>query len=307
MGLRAHAHRWGYPVQTSPQNSHSVTVIGLGPMGRAMAAAYLDRGYAVTVWNRTASRAEELVNKGAVLAAGPEEAIAANEVVVLSLTDYDAVHGIVDAVDPAVFKGRVIVNLSSDTPERAREGAAWLAERGAVQLTGGVLVPPSGVGDPESATFYSGPLKTFEAHRETLSVITGKTDHRGEDPGLAALYYQLNMVMFWTALSGYWQALAVAGAHGISAAELLPYAHGALDLGRFLDFYAPRVDAGNHAGDVDRLTMGLASTEHVLHTVTDAGVDGTLPAAVVELFRRGVEAGRGGDSSSSLVEVLRKP
>lgn len=46
----------------SAQNE--VTVIGLGPMGRAMAAALLDRGYAVTVWNRTASRADDLVARG---------------------------------------------------------------------------------------------------------------------------------------------------------------------------------------------------------------------------------------------------
>ncbi|MFF8836473.1 NAD(P)-dependent oxidoreductase [Streptomyces sp. NPDC015130] len=288
------------------QHDRSVTVIGLGPMGRAMAGAYLDQGYAVTLWNRTPSRAAELVRRGAVLAASPAEAVAANEVVVLSLTDYDAFYGVLGAVDPAVLAGKVLVNLSSDTPDRAREAAAWAAERGAVQLTGGILVPPSGVGDPDSSAFYSGPREVFEAHRGTLAVLTGGTDHRGEDPGLAALFYQLNMVMFWTALSGYWQAIALAGAHGISATELQPYARNALDLDRFIDFYAPRVDAGHHGGDVDRLAMGLASTEHVLHTVVDAGVDAALPAAVVDLFRRGVEAGRGDDSASSLVELLKK-
>ncbi|GEB58281.1 NAD(P)-dependent oxidoreductase [Streptomyces gardneri] len=283
----------------------AVTVIGLGPMGRAMAGAYLDQGYEVTLWNRTPSRAAELVRRGAFLAASPSEAVAANELVVLSLTDYDAFYGVLGAVDPAVLAGKVLVNLSSDTPLRAREAAAWVAERGAVQLTGGILTPPSGVGDPASSAFYSGPREVFEAHRGTLSVLTG-TDYRGEDPGLAALFYQLNMVMFWTALSGYWQAIALADAHGITAGELQPYARSALDLDRFVDFYAPRVDAGHHGGDVDRLAMGLASAEHVLHTVTDAGVDGALPAAIVDLFRRGAEAGYGDGSSSSLVELLKK-
>jgi 3-hydroxyisobutyrate dehydrogenase-like beta-hydroxyacid dehydrogenase len=284
---------------------NSVTVIGLGPMGHAMAGAYLDQGYRVTLWNRTASRADDLVRRGAVLAASPAEAVAANELVIVSLTDYAALYAVLDGVDPAVLAGRVLVNLSSDTPRRAQEAAAWAQERGAVQLTGGVLVPPSGIGDRGSSAFYSGPREVFEAHRPTLEVLTG-TDYRGEDPGLAALFYQLNMVMFWTALSGYWQALALADAHGFKAADLLPYAVNALDLQQFVEFYAPRVDAGDHSGDVDRLAMGLASTEHVLHTVTDAGVDGALPAAVVDLFRRGVEAGHGQDSSSSLVEVLKR-
>ncbi|GGU04310.1 NAD(P)-dependent oxidoreductase [Streptomyces lateritius] len=284
---------------------NSVTVIGLGPMGRAMAGAYLDQGYRVTLWNRTAARAEDLVRRGAVLAPSPAEAVAANEVVVVSLTDHAALYAVLDEVAPAALAGRVLVNLSSDTPGRARETADWARERGAVQLTGGVLVPPSGIGAAGSSAFYSGPREVFEAHRPTLEVLTG-TDYRGEDPGLAALFYQLNMVMFWTALSGHWQALALADAYGIKAADLLPYSVGALDMKRFLEFYAPRVDAGDHSGDVDRLAMGLASAEHVLHTVTDAGVDGALPAAVVDLFRRGVEAGHGQDSSSSLVEVLKR-
>jgi 3-hydroxyisobutyrate dehydrogenase-like beta-hydroxyacid dehydrogenase len=51
----------------------------------------------------------------------------------------------------------------------------------------------------------------------------------------------------------------------------------------------------------------MASVEHVLQTNADSGVDTALPAAVVDLFRRGVEAGHGADSFPSLVEVLAKP
>ncbi|MFD7522111.1 NAD(P)-binding domain-containing protein [Paenibacillus chitinolyticus] len=42
------------------ENRKSVTVIGLGPMGQAMAGVYLERGYQVTVWNRTPDKADEL-------------------------------------------------------------------------------------------------------------------------------------------------------------------------------------------------------------------------------------------------------
>lgn len=291
---------------TSSLNKTSVTVIGLGPMGRAMAAAFLDHGHDVTVWNRTASRADDLVARGAVRAASVTEALAANELVVLSLTDYDALYAVLGAADPGVLAGRVLVNLTSDTPAKARAAAAWAAEHGATQLTGGVLTPPSGIGSPASSTLYSGPREVFDAHRATLEVLTG-ADHRGEDPGLAALLYQLNMVMFWTALTGYWQAVAMAGAHGLTAADILPLATGALDLTQFLEFYSPRIDAGDHAGDVDRLAMAVASAEHVLHTALDAGVDGALPAAVLDIFRRGEAAGHGADSASSLVEVLKRP
>ncbi|REN18832.1 NAD(P)-dependent oxidoreductase, partial [Mycobacterium tuberculosis] len=45
-----------------------VSVLGLGAMGEAIARLYLDQGYKVTVWNRTAGKADALVAKGAVLA-----------------------------------------------------------------------------------------------------------------------------------------------------------------------------------------------------------------------------------------------
>ncbi|MFI7646926.1 NAD(P)-dependent oxidoreductase [Micromonospora sp. NPDC049460] len=280
----------------------AVTVMGLGPMGRAMVDAFLAEGYEVTVWNRTAAKADELVSRGARRAATVGEALAASELVVLSLTDYDAMYAILGPAT-AELSGRVIANLSSDTPERAREAAEWLAGHGARQLTGGVQVPPSGIGNPGSATYYSGPRDVFEAHRQTLEVLT-RADYRGEDPGLAALYYQLEMNMFWTVMVSWLHTLAVARTHGITATEFLPAALKTANVAPFLEFYAPRIDAGDHQGDMDRLAMGVASVGHVLHTVRAAGVDTTLPAAVLDVFRRGMADGRADQSLTSLVEVF---
>ncbi|MEC0213854.1 NAD(P)-dependent oxidoreductase [Paenibacillus ehimensis] len=285
-------------------NRKSVTVMGLGPMGQAMAGVFLECGYAVTVWNRTASKADELVAKGATRASTVNEALAANELVILSLTDYDVMYAI---LEPASMNlsGKVLVNLSSDTPEKVRKAAKWLAGRGARHVTGGVQVPPSGIGKSESSTYYSGPREVFEAHRETLEVLTG-TDYRGEDPGLAMLYYQIQMDIFWTSMLSYLHALAVATANGITAEQFLPYASATLSsLPKFVEFYTPRLDEGKHPGDVDRLAMGLASVEHVVHTTKDAGIDIAFPAAVLEIFKRGMENGHSGDSFTSLIEIFK--
>ncbi|MGW3231843.1 NAD(P)-dependent oxidoreductase [Kitasatospora sp. NPDC001095] len=287
------------------QSKRSVTVIGLGPMGQAMAGAFLDAGYDVTVWNRTAARAGELVARGARLAPSAEAAVAANELVVLSLTDYDAVFQVLEAVEPAL-RGKVVANLSSDTPGRAREAARRLAELGAVHLTGGVQVPPSGIGNPGSSTFYSGPVEPFQRHRAALEVLTG-ADYRGDDPGLAQLYYQIQMDLFWTSMVGYLHATAIAEANGIPAEEFLPYLSStAASMPGFQAFYAPRITAGDHRGDVDRLAMALASIEHVRHTAEASGVDGALPALLAEAVRRGVEAGNGAASLSTLVGQFRR-
>ncbi|MFD7522110.1 NAD(P)-dependent oxidoreductase [Paenibacillus chitinolyticus] len=204
------------------------------------------------------------------------------------------------------LSGKVLVNLSSDTPEKVRKAAKWLTGRGASLITGGVQVPPSGIGKPDSSTYYSGPEEVFEAYRTDLEILTG-TDYRGEDPGLAMLYYQIQMDIFWTSMLSYLHALAVAGANGITAEQFLPYASATLSsLPAFVEFYTPRLDSGKHPGDVDRLAMGYASVEHVVHTTEDAGIDIALPSAVLDIFKRGMEKGHAGGSFTSLIEIFKK-
>ncbi|MFJ4672124.1 imine reductase family protein [Kitasatospora purpeofusca] len=136
-------------------------------------------------------------------------------------------------------------------------------------------------------------------------MLTG-ADCRGDDPGLAQLHYQIQMDLFWTSLTACLHATAVAEANGIPADEFLPCAAStAASMPGFLAFYAPRIAAGNHEGDVDRLTMGVASLEHVLHTVEGSGVDGALPRLLADTFRKAVAAGRGGSSVTGPVPLFK--
>ncbi|MFG2293556.1 NAD(P)-dependent oxidoreductase [Streptomyces sp. NPDC048603] len=285
-------------------SSNTVSILGLGPMGHAMAAAYLDAGYGVTVWNRSAGKDEELLGRGARRAATAAEAVAASPVTVLSLIDVDAMYPSLDGAD---LTGRVLVNLSSDVPEKARAAAEWAAARGASYLTGGVTVNPSGVGKPDSQIFVSGSEEAYEAHRATLDVL-GATDFQGSEPGLAQLHYQLGMTMFWTAFTGFQQAVAIARANGLTAADILPHARATAEsLPGFFDWSGALIDADDHSGEDARLAMCAASVEHVLHTASAAGIDTGILAAHAALYRRGIEAGFGADGTTRLVDLLAEP
>lgn len=282
----------------------AVTVVGLGPMGKAMAGAFLDRGMRVTVWNRTAGKADDLVAAGADRPDDLRDALVASDLNVVSLRDQDAVTTLL-ARHVAALTGRVLINLSSGTPDEARATAAWAAEHGIAYLQGGPRVPPSGIGVPESVTFYSGAKDVFEACRDDLAVLTG-TDYRGADPGLAMVYYQLEEALLWMTMTGYLHAVAVAQANGISAGDLLPYATRTLASGsELLAFYTPRIDAGDHEGEFDSVGSAASGIDHVVRTTRDAGVDATVPEAVRQLFHRGAAKGRANDSSTSLIDVLK--
>jgi len=69
----------------------AVAVLGVGALGGALARAFLKVGHATTVWNRTAARADALVDLGATRASTPADAVDAASLVVLSVsTDEDA-------------------------------------------------------------------------------------------------------------------------------------------------------------------------------------------------------------------------
>ncbi|KAA2254477.1 NAD(P)-dependent oxidoreductase [Solihabitans fulvus] len=287
-------------------NAAAVTVIGLGPMGQAMVRALLAAGHRTTVWNRTASRADELVAEGAVRAATVADAVAASELVVLSLTDYRAMYDILGAAGDALVD-RVVVNLSSDTPNETRAAATWLAQRGADLVAGGVMVPAPLVGTDAAYVFYSGPRAAFEANRETLAVI-GRPEYRGEDHALAQLYYQAQLDIFLTSLSAYLHAVALVGSAGVSAEEFAPYAVDNLNsLSMYVAQAAKNIDSGQHPGDLANAAMMGATADHILGASRAAGIDLELPGTVKAHYDRAIAAGHGADSWTSLFEVIRKP
>ncbi|MQA90412.1 MAG: NAD(P)-dependent oxidoreductase [Gemmatimonas sp.] len=296
-------------------NLAPVTVIGLGPMGRAMAAALMRAGHRVTVWNRTPSRADELVAEGATLAPTPTAAVAASELTILSLTDYQAMYDILgpvveDRQHAAVLAGKVLVNLSSDTPDISREAAAWAARHGASFVTGGVMIPAPAVGKPGAYVFYSGPKEVFDGHEPALRLI-GEPKYLGGDPGLAQLFYQAHLDVFLTALSSLLHATALVTAAGVPAAEFLPGALATLTgipamIGDGLEL-ARQLEAGEHPGDLSTALMMGATADHIVRTSEKAGVDLRLPKAVKSHYDRAITSGYGTKKWTAVYDVIKAP
>ncbi|URN09354.1 NAD(P)-binding domain-containing protein [Actinomadura madurae] len=95
-----------------------VTVIGLGLMGRALAGAFLRAGHPTTMWNRTASKAEQLVAEGARLAPTVGDALETSSVAIVCLTDYEVVRELFGA-DEIKLDGTLLINLTSGDSAQA--------------------------------------------------------------------------------------------------------------------------------------------------------------------------------------------
>lgn len=89
---------------------NSVTVLGLGSMGFAIARLFLERGRRVTVWNRSTGKADALVAQGATLAATAAGAIHASKLVVMCVYDYAAAKAILQSPGVArALDGKILV------------------------------------------------------------------------------------------------------------------------------------------------------------------------------------------------------
>ncbi|MDH6542371.1 NAD(P)-binding domain-containing protein [Streptomyces sp. SPB4] len=284
----------------------AVTVLGLGPMGRSLARAFLDAGLSVTVWNRTPGRDHELVERGAVGAASAEEAVAASGLTVICVVNYDAADAVLRAgAVTRALKGRTLVNLSADTPDRARETGAWADRHGIRYLDGAIMTPTTTIGTAASVYLHSGPEELYREHRPLLEALGGTHTHLGEDIGRAAAYDIALLDVFWTAMAGYAHAVALARAEGVTARELAPFAQG---IGAILPPLfaetAADFDDGGFSGEGNPLTSGASSMAHIVHASEAHGIDAGVMRAAEGMARRAIGLGHGTDGFIRVAEVL---
>lgn len=281
-----------------------VTVIGLGLMGQALADALLTSGHPTTVWNRSAGKAEHLVARGATLATSVREAVAASPLVIICVTDYDAVR---ELLEPVELTGRVVVNLTSGTSKQARDTAEWAAQRGATYLDGVILAIPSAIATPEAVLLYSGPRDAFDAHEPTLQRL-GTTTYLDVDHGVSSLYDMAMLTVMWSLLNGFLHGAAILGTAKVDASTAAPIMNQLIaSMAGWITSYASQIDAGKYPADDATIDTHLAAMEHLIHESETLGVNAELPKFVKTLADRAVDGGHGGDGYAALIEQFRRP
>ncbi|WP_181773268.1 NAD(P)-dependent oxidoreductase [Amycolatopsis pittospori] len=278
-----------------------VTVVGLGSMGSALADAFLAAGHPTTVWNRTASKAEPLVARGARRAETVDEAVRASPLIIACLTTYEDT---VAALEPATLTGRALVTLNSGSPAGARRMAGWATGRGARFLDGAVKNVPSAVGAPDTLLYYGGDKAVFDEHLDTLRVLGGDTVHLGEETDLAALYEMAVGGTLLPALVGFFQGAALLRKRGLEAETLLPYATKWFEMIiSVLPMYTKEIDSGDYTDPAASVDIFHAGAAHDLELAAE-GVDVDWQLPMHDLVRRAAEAGHGDRSIAVLTELL---
>ncbi|MEU4520989.1 NAD(P)-binding domain-containing protein [Amycolatopsis sp. NPDC024027] len=281
------------------ESQKHVGVLGLGRMGAALAGALLGAGHDVSVWNRSPLKAGPLLDRGARLAATPAEAASA-DVVLSCLSTYDTQRPVLEAATP-----KVLVNLTSGTPEQARGAAKWAASEGIDYVDGVIMAVPQGIGTPAAQILYGGSEPAFAAQRDVLEVL-GAPVFLGEDAGLPALYDLALLGMMWSTMAGYLHALALVGTEGVTPEQFAPMASAWQSaVGGFLPGIGEQVASGDYTTDVSALDINAAGLGLLVETSRAQGISTAVPAVLRELFDRAVAAGHGAHAIASVIEEIR--
>ena len=282
-----------------------ISVIGLGTMGSALATTLLKAGHPVTAWNRSAAKATPLIARGATLAPSVSEAIAAGDITLICVDNYAVSQQLLDEASNVVT-GKLVVQLSTGSPQGARTLEGWCHARGARYLDGAILCFPDQIGTTDASIICSGANAAFSEAEPVLRLLAPTLEHVAEAVGAAAAQDCAVAAYFAGGLLGALHGALICEAEGLPVAkvcaqfsELSPILGGDVaHLGKTLasgDFDHPYASLKTWSAAIGRLTGHAA----------DAGIDNRFPRFAADLFEEGVAQGLGQQEVSALIKVLR--
>ena len=164
-----------------------IAFLGTGRLGAGFVQAALGRGDRVTVWNRTAEKAQALAAFGATVAATPADAVKGAERVHLVLIDDDAVESVIADCRGALPKDTIIVDHTTTLPARTAARAVRLNAEGVKYLHCPVFIGPAAARLARGNILVAGPQALFDAVKPALEKQAARVVYYGERPDLAAV------------------------------------------------------------------------------------------------------------------------
>ncbi|CAL9617501.1 NAD(P)-dependent oxidoreductase [Streptomyces sp. enrichment culture] len=273
----------------------TVSVLGTGIMGAAMARNLARAGHAVRVWNRTRAKAEPLAAEGAYVADSPADAVRGADVVLTVLHDGAAVLEVMRQAAPGLRAGTAWAQSTTAGLE-AMEGLAGFArERGLVFYDAPVL----GTREPAEAgklvVLAAGPAEGRTAVAPVFDAVGARTVWTGED-GAEGSATRLKLVAnSWvlavTNATG--EVLALAKGLGVDPADFFDaIGGGPLDMG-YLRTKAALVLEDRLSPASFAVSTAAKDARLVLEAAERAGVRLDVAAASAERLARAAELGHG--------------
>ena len=170
--------------------------IGLGVMGSQMVNRLLDKGHAVTGYNRTRSKAQWLVDRGMKWGDSPSAVSAAADVTFAMVTNTEALRSVAEGPDgflAGFSEGKVLVDMSTVSPSASRALASKVREKGADMVDSPVSGSVITLQEGKLSVMVAGRRETFERVKPLLLDIGPKVTYVGDNGLALAMKIAINL------------------------------------------------------------------------------------------------------------------
>jgi 3-hydroxyisobutyrate dehydrogenase len=283
-----------------------IALLGLGAMGAGMAANWLKKGFALSVYNRSRAKAEPLVAQGARVTATPAEAATGADIVVSVVADDVASRAVwlgADGALAAARPGAILIESSTLSPDWVLDLARRAAAKdcGFLDATLAGSKPAAAAG--QVVFFVGGEAAILDKVRPALEAVSGRIQHIG-DVGAGARWKLVNNMMVAIEVAAVAEALVLAGKAGFDrkrAADILAASGIASPV---IQQKVARMAAG-HFGDTDfALGLMLKDADYAVAFARKSGVDLAILPAAANLFRLANATGHGAEDVAAVLKAV---
>ena len=279
-----------------------IAYLGLGIMGRPMAANLVKAGHEVTVWNRTPKSVE-----GARTAATPAEAARGAEVVWICVADTHAVESVLfgaQGVEAALRSGMTVVDSSTISPQASRHFAARVRAKGAEFDDAPVTGSKVGAENAQLLFIVGGPETTVAALQPLFMSMGKKVIRVGENGAGESAKIGMNL-MIASIFEGFAEALALTGKLGVPAEKMVELIESSMIRSGVTDYKASFVLRQDWSANFP-LRLMLKDIRLMLEAAAEVNVE--LPALreIEKVYQKAVDAGHANSDYAATVEIVRK-
>jgi 3-hydroxyisobutyrate dehydrogenase-like beta-hydroxyacid dehydrogenase len=286
-----------------------VAFIGLGRMGHGMAGRYLDSGFTVAVWNRSKSKAEDLIARGARWASSPADAAEGADAIVTMVADDEASRAVwlgKDGAAATVKAGTLAIECSTVSYRHALELARELRGRGLVYIDSPVTGLPDAAASGKLTLLVGAEPADLERARPYLAPLSTTIRHFGA-VGTGTVYKLINNLMGAIQIAGITEGLAIAEQAGLDMKLVLEAVETGVAASPQVIRHSKRMVARNFSGATFTAALrykdaayAVALAESLLSDVPVMG------RAAVEAYDR-AKAHAPDDDEGKMIEIVSRP
>lgn len=279
-----------------------IGVIGTGLFGTALAERLLADDYPVMVFNRTRSKADPLLVRGATWSDNP---LAACRRVIFSLFTTQQVADVLKQMRAGLRAGQIVLDTSTSDPRQTISLGRRLAEREVEYLEAPFSGSSEQTRNRESTALVAGDRGAFDACRDLWECLAAKTYFVGAWGSAAKMKLVTNLVLGLNraALA---EGLVFAEAAGLAMEDALEVLLNSPAYSRIMDAKGPKMVSGDFTPQA-RLAQHIKDVRLILEEATRGGAKLPLSTTHLELLELAEAAGLGELDNSAIIRIIHAP